>query len=469
MRSLVLIGHGSHHHGAPASAVQQAAERLRTQVGAAPGRAQDRFDEIIEGYWQQEPGLRQVLRTAASSNVTVVPLFLSEGYVTETVLPRELGLGHQGPVPPGGVARVLGGRRVRYTRPVGVHPGMADVIAARASEALPNGMDPADVTLLLLVARSGRGSTDTPEAHAEALRGRGVFAGVQVVTLTEAEGADGEAPSLSEWRRHTGAENAVLVPFFLHTGGGWQEQLAQVTAGITAGTDASNLYVSGPVGTHPGVADVLLQLAQEGHTEERGDVDQPHAEAWAALRGLAGRGMRLGEVLLTPHGGLFELRHMLDEGRAAADLQTFVTPEGLRDWTDRDEAGQHRPVRTWRTLPRGWRAVFGAADLRLGLHLLYPAVVEESYAHTHHSLHCTPWASTARRQTGALAKVQRATPAQVDTVAARICAPCLRTRLWAGQTLGQTFFSGVPSGLPCAEACSVLLAAVRDEVGQPTA
>ena len=77
--------------------------------------------------------------------------------------------------------------------------------------------------------------------------------------------------------------------------------------------------------------------------------------------------------------------------------------------------------------------------------------------------------STARRQTGTLARVQRATPDQVDAVAAQVCASCLRTRLWAGHTLGQTIFSGVPGGLPCAEACTVLLAAVRDEVGREAA
>ena len=456
MRSLVLIGHGSHHHSDSAAAVQQAAERLRGP-STAPGRVQNCFDEVLEGYWQQEPGLRQVLRTVASSNVTVIPVFLSEGYVTETVLPRELGLGHQGPVPPGGVARVLGGRRVRYTRPLGVHPGMADVIAARATEALPSGTDPRTVTLLL----AARPGTGTPEAHARALSERGLFAAVKVVALTER--GDTEA-ALSEWRAHlaaqVGTEAAVLVPFFMHAGGRWQAQLAQAQGG----PGAPALHVSGPVGTHPAVADVLLQLASEGGQEERGDVDQPHAEAWAALRQLAEGGVRLGEVLLTPHGGLFELRHMLDEGRATADLRTFVTPEGLRDFTERDEAGHYRPVRTWRTLPRGWRAVLGPGDLRLGLHLLYPAAVEESYAHLRHGLHSTPWASTARRQTGALAKVQRATPDEVDAVAARVCAPCLRTRLWAGESLGQTFFSGVPGGLPCAEACSVLLAAVRDEV-----
>ena len=468
MRSLVLIGHGSHHHGESARATQQVAEALRGRglAGHLP------YDEVLEGYWQQEPGLRQVLRTVAYSDVTVVPVFLSEGYVTETVLPRELGLGHQGPVPPGGVVRVLGGRRVRYTRPLGAHPGMADAIAAQARDTLPEGTDPADVTLLLLAARPGNAAL---EAHAQALRERSQFAGVEVVLESrEALTSEGHAASavpLSEWPSRVEAGQAVLVPFLTHLGKHAAERLQQALAQAAERfPQAPPLHVGGPVGEHPAVAEVVLALAAEGREDERGgDIDQAHAEAWAALRHLAERGGRLGEVLLTPHGGLFELRQTLDEGRATLDLQTVVTPEGLRDLTARDEAGRWRPIRTWRTLPRGWRAVLSAADLRLGLELLYPAVVEESYAHEHRRLYWTPWMSTARRQTGTLARVQRATPDQVDTVAAQVCASCLRTRLWAGHTLGQTIFSGVPGGLPCAEACTVLLAAVRDEVGREAA
>jgi len=101
-------------------------------------RSRGLFDEVVEGYWKEEPSLRQVLRTCRYTDVTIIPMFISEGYFTETVIPREMGLGHQGPVPREGVARTLGGRTVRYTLPYGVHPAMTDVILERAREVLPD-------------------------------------------------------------------------------------------------------------------------------------------------------------------------------------------------------------------------------------------------------------------------------------------------------------------------------------------
>ena len=46
MRSLVLVGHGSHLNGDSAAAVYHYAELIR-QRGL--------FSEVIEGYWKEEP------------------------------------------------------------------------------------------------------------------------------------------------------------------------------------------------------------------------------------------------------------------------------------------------------------------------------------------------------------------------------------------------------------------------------
>ena len=104
------------------------------------------------------------------------------------------------------------------------------------------------------------------------------------------------------------------------------------------------------------------------------------------------------------------------------------------------------------------------ADLCRAVHNLYPAVVEESYAHHTHSLRATPWPTTARRQTGIYARVTRATPEQVEEVAKDVCSRCLKTRLWAGEKLACTFFAGVPGGIPCPEACTYFVAEMREEV-----
>lgn len=458
MRSLVLIGHGSHLNGESAGAVYRYAELLRER---------GLYDEVVEGYWKEEPSLRQVLKTTRSTDVTVIPMFISEGYFTETVIPRELGLGHQGPVPEGGVARVLGGRTVRYTLPYGVHPAMSEVILARAREVLPD-LNPSDTALIVL----GHGTTRNENSNrviyrnADRLRETGHFAEVHALFLDE-------EPKVGTWPEVVRAPRVVVVPFFASEGWHTLETIpedmglsGEVTVFPNNPHGSQTVYYAKPVGTHPSVADVVLHLAEEARDAASwgGDEDRTHAEAWAAFLALARRGLRVGEALITPHAGMFELRHALDEGRSSEGLTTVVTPEGLRDLIRRDEGGHHRPVHTFRTLPRGWRAVLSEADLPRGVHYLYPAVVEEGYAHHTQTLRATPWPTTARRQTGIYTKVTRATPEQVEAVARDVCSRCLKTRLWAGEKLNSTFFSGVPGAIPCPEACTYFIAEVREEV-----
>ena len=442
MRSLVLVGHGSHTSGDFAGPTYRFAEALRER-GA--------FGEVVEAFWKEDPALRRVLRTTASTHVTVIPLFASEGYLTETVIPRELGLGHQGPVPEHGVARVLGGRTVRYTRPYGVHPAMTDVILARAAEVLPQTEWASAALVVLGSGGAAPHSGDrVTEAHAARLRERGLFQEVHALSA--------DALSADEWPQVVQARKVVLVPFS-----------GQAVPLPASPESARQVYRAEPAGTHPGVVDVLLRLAGEAADTEQtgGDLDRAHQAAWAAALELTRQPARIGEVLVTPQGRLLELRHALDEGLPGTELQTLVTPEGLRDHLRVDQRGQHRPVRTYRTLRRGWRGVIHESEWRRVLHDLYPAVTEEAYAHGCYTLRPTPWPTTARRQTGRDARVQRATPDLVERVSREVCAPCMKTRLWAGEKLPLTFLDGVPGAMPCAEACTVLIARVREELPSP--
>ncbi len=455
MRSLVLVGHGSHLNGDSASAVYRYAELLR-QRGL--------FGEVIESYWKEEPSLRQVLRTTSSTDVTVIPMFISEGYFTETVIPRELGLGHQGPVPPGGIARVIGGHTVRYTLPYGVHPAMQQVILERAREALPE-FSAQDTALIVLGHGTTRNENSNRVIHqnAAALRELGLFAEVHALFLDE-------EPKVTDWASRIQAPRIIVVPFFASEGWHTQETIpedlnlsGQQTTFTATPHAPQTIYYAGPVGTHPAVAQVIFQIAEEASQQSSGgDLDHTLVEAWNTLGERASQGLRVGEVLIVPHGNLYELRHVLDEGRAANELTTYVTPEGLRDRIRFDDSGTYRPVRTFRNMPRHWRAVVGAHDLRRVLQYVYPAAVEETHAYTCRTLHFTPWPTTARRQTGLYARVQKVSSAQVEQVAATVCSQCLRSRLWAAEPLTRTFLEGVPGGLPCAEACTYLVAAVRD-------
>ncbi|ULH14999.1 cobalamin biosynthesis protein CbiX [Deinococcus sp. KNUC1210] len=462
MRSLVLIGHGSHLNPESAAAVYRYAELLRQRQV---------FDEVVEGYWKEEPSLRQVLRTCASTDVTIIPMFISEGYFTETVIPRELGLGHQGPVPPEGVARTLGGRTVRYTLPYGVHPAMTEVILERAREVLPDA-DGSDTALIIIGHGTTRNENSNKVVHHNAalLRERGIFSEVHALFLDE-------EPKVTGWRERVSARRVVMVPFFASEGWHTLETIPEdlslegTVTTFTAedgqeGQGEQTVYYARPVGTHPAVADVIVQLALEarGASVSGGDHATEHRAAWSALLERARQGLRMGEIVVQFQNGLYEIRHALDEGRSAETLTTLVTPEGLRDHTRLDERGEHRPVHTLRNLRRGWRAVVTEDDLPHAVHTLYPAVVEEGYAYSTHNLRPTPWPTTAKRQTGIYARVQKATPEQVEHVAQDVCGGCLKTRIWAGQRLSQTFLDGVPGAIPCAEACTFLVAEIREEV-----
>ena len=80
--ALVLLGHGSTLNVDSASPTYQHTDALRDR---------NIFAQVEEAFWKLEPGLCAVLRGVFTRRVFVVPLFISEGYFTEEVLPRELG------------------------------------------------------------------------------------------------------------------------------------------------------------------------------------------------------------------------------------------------------------------------------------------------------------------------------------------------------------------------------------------
>lgn len=204
MRSLVLIAYGAHDQAS--TAAERCAEQLRADTTG--------FDEVKVAYYQGEPSLRKALKTVRYTDVTVTPLLLSSA-LSETVVPRELGLGSPGPTPTQGVTRVLSGRTVHYSRAYGQHPRLPDAIVACALSVCP---DPSGVTLLLLCERENERAL---RPRAEALRG-GPFAAVKVLpreSLPLLKPADLGAPGA----------RAVAVPCCdLPTLQPWAEQLAEV-------------------------------------------------------------------------------------------------------------------------------------------------------------------------------------------------------------------------------------------------
>ena len=131
-RALLIVGHGSTVNpdsGAP------------TWANAAELRRRNIFAETACAFWKEEPSLRDVWKMIESGEVYVVPNFISEGYFTQKVIPRELELD-------GAVTR-RHGRVVNYCEPVGNHSRMTDLLLRRAVEVAPEA-SPEKSSLLII-------------------------------------------------------------------------------------------------------------------------------------------------------------------------------------------------------------------------------------------------------------------------------------------------------------------------------
>ena len=177
-----------------------------------------------------------------------MPVFISAGYFTNEVIPREMALN--------GRLTDVRGRCVRYTAPVGGHPSLAKVIAQRAVEA---GARPCDALAVLGhgTARNASSEHNIYE-QTEYVRALGKFEEVTTVFLEQ-------EPNMCEVLSLTSAATVVVVPLFVadgwHVGETIPEELA--LDGPETRRAGRSLRYAGAVGTHPAVADVVAELAGE--------------------------------------------------------------------------------------------------------------------------------------------------------------------------------------------------------------
>jgi sirohydrochlorin cobaltochelatase len=232
-RALLLVGHGSARDLNASVPVREHAKRL-AESGC--------FDEVGVGFWKEDPKLDVAAAQFAATDVTIVPVFISAGYYTEEVVPREMRL--DGPV------TSQDGRTLRYTQPIGSHDALTDVLVQRALEA---GATPADAVAVL-----GHGTSRNPNSgrnvyeQAERLRARGCFAEIVTVFLDQ-------EPSMARIFELATAERVVVVPLFIADGWHAGQTIPQE---LPAAPGQRSLVYAKAVGTHPKVADVILELAR---------------------------------------------------------------------------------------------------------------------------------------------------------------------------------------------------------------
>ncbi len=201
--ALVVLGHGTVLNAESAAPVlQHAAELRRRKV----------FASVREGFWKQEPHIKKVLGEIFAARVFIVPFFISEGYFSTEIIPKELGF----PSVPSTINHQLS--TWFYCRPVGSHDLMTKVILARADEVVkkypfPRASKPADTTLLIAGHGTGRNanSRKAVERQAELIRALNVYAEVGAVFMEE-------APFIKGCHETVKTKNIVVVPFFISDG-----------------------------------------------------------------------------------------------------------------------------------------------------------------------------------------------------------------------------------------------------------
>lgn len=234
--ALLLAAHGERRTGSDNQGVAQLAARLQA-LGLAPA--------VGFGFVKGAPSISEAVRRLAGRDLLVYPLFLSDGYFTRTLLPRQLSEA-------GAFAR---GRTVRLLPPLGLDPALVDLVLDRA-RAVARARDwPEARTELVLLAH---GSSNNPasrraaERIAKSIAKRNAFARVRPAFLEE-------APFLED--AIVGSRGPVLVVGLfagegLHGGDDVPQRVAEL--------GRPDLAFAGNVGAFEALPDVIAAAIRRG-------------------------------------------------------------------------------------------------------------------------------------------------------------------------------------------------------------
>src|SRR5256714_4293674 len=246
--ALLFAGHGSPVN--PASSAP-------TLMHAATIRGRGIFADVAYCFWKEEPSLRDALfffRDPAIREVYVVPNFISEGYFTRTVIPRELELS-------GPETKRASGQVWKYCEPVGSHESMTEHWLERAREIAPEVSE--EEAALLIVAHGtslNDNSAVAAKEQAEKIRLLGRYSEVLNVYMEE-------PPLVSDWANLTKSKNVVVVPFFISDGLHSYEDIPALLGiegecgGQTHQIQGRSLFYSTAIGTDSRFADVIIEQA----------------------------------------------------------------------------------------------------------------------------------------------------------------------------------------------------------------
>lgn len=251
---VVLAAHGSARSCGSGAPVYEHARRLRRRP---------LFDDVRVAFWQEEPSFSEILGSTTSTQTFVVPFFVSEGYFTRTVLPREL------------TARSdLDDDSVTITEPVGTAPAVTDLLRSRATDAVASDRCRSEIGLAVVAhgAENDSRSALAAKEHVDRLQRRAPSLEATAVYLEEPPYV---SEALDELDRHV----VVAVPLFVGKGGHVTSDVPQLlgldsddrvddeTVAVLGGeTNGQLVRYTDPIGTHSALTDVAVRRVLEAAT-----------------------------------------------------------------------------------------------------------------------------------------------------------------------------------------------------------
>lgn len=261
--ALIIVGHGSTLNPDSSTPTYDHARSIRER---------GIFREVHCCFWKEDPSMREVFRMVESDDIYVVPNFISEGYFTQTVIPREMELD--------GSITQRDGKTIRYCLPVGSHPGMTAALLHRAKEVAP-GVPPAQTSLFIVGHGTGLNDNSAVAAKDQVrqILAMGEYAEV-ISTYME------EPPLISDWDKLSTQPNVVVVPFFIADGLHSYEDIpvllgVEEQANVVAASQAEvfrrnpyqirgrQLFYASAIGTEPMMADVILDQVRALDAQEK--------------------------------------------------------------------------------------------------------------------------------------------------------------------------------------------------------
>ena len=274
---LLIVGHGT-RSAAGVAEFRQLIGRIAAQSSGWLPAVDGGFIELAD-----PPVSEVVPRLAAvSTELVAVPLVLTAA-------------GHGKGDIPAALAREQvrrPGLRYRYGRPLGPHPVLQDLLAARIDVALAGQPRPGTQVIL-----AGRGSTD-PDGNAEVAKvarllweGRGYDeVGLSFVSLAEPS-----VPAALDRARRLGARRIVVAPYFLFAGV-LPDRVAAQAREFAAAWPGLDVRVAGLIGDCDELAGLVLERYREAR---RGDI-RMNCDTCAYRVALPGFADKVGRAQ-TPH------------------------------------------------------------------------------------------------------------------------------------------------------------------------